>query len=252
MIRKAIILVAGMGTRLKPLTLSNHKCLTKVNGTPILFNAMENLRRAGVEETLLVVGYLADAIKDTVGENYNGMKISYAENPVYDQTNTSYSLFLGLQRLGGYDSLLLLEGDVFFEKLLMDRLLADSHDNATVLEGYRPDLDGSFAEIDHDGYVIDWTHKSMREEGYTLDDKYKTVNIHRFEKKFVDTYLYTALDRSCSEKQGREPIENVMRDIVRNNHRAVYGVMTEGCRWYEIDDLKDLAEAERIFKEGSK
>ena len=56
MIRKAIILVAGMGTRLKPLTLSNHKCLTKVNGTPILFNALENLRRAGVDETLLVVG----------------------------------------------------------------------------------------------------------------------------------------------------------------------------------------------------
>ena len=252
MIRKAIILVAGMGTRLKPLTLSNHKCLTKVNGTPILFNALENLRRAGVDETLLVVGYLADAIKDTVEENYNGMKISYVENPVYAQTNTSYSLLLGLQGLGGYDSLLLLEGDVYFEKPLMDRLLADPHDNATVLERYRPDLDGSFVETDRDGYVIDWTHKSMREEGYTLEDKYKTVNIHRFEKLLVDKHLYPALERSCSEKQGKEPIENVMRGIVRNNHRAVYGVLTDGCRWYEIDDLKDLAEAERIFEEGTK
>ena len=252
MTKKAIILAAGMGTRLKPLTLSNHKCLTKVNGTPILFNALENLRYAGADETLLVVGYLSDAIKETVGKEYNGMKISYAENPVYDRTNTSYSLLLGLQRLGGYDSLLLLEGDVFFEKALMDRLLADPHGNATVLEGYRPDLDGSFVETGRDGYVIDWTHKSMREEGYTLEDKCKTVNIHRFEKLFVETYLYSALMRSCSEKQGKEPIENVMRNIVRNNHSAVFGVMAEGCRWYEIDDQKDLEEAERIFKEGSK
>lgn len=250
MINKAIILAAGMGTRLKPLTLSNHKCLTKVNGTPILFNALENLRHAGVDETLLVVGYLSDAIKEAVGENYNGMKISYAENLVYDRTNTSYSLLLGLQNLGEYDSLLLLEGDVFFERSLMDRLLMDSHDNMTVLEGYRPDLDGSFAERDRDGYVIDWTHKSMREAGYTLENKYKTVNIHRFGKAFVETNLYPELERSCSEKQGKEPIENVMRSIVRNDNKAVYGLLTGICRWYEIDDLKDLAEAERIFKEA--
>lgn len=252
MTKKAIILVAGMGTRLKPLTLSNHKCLTKVNGTPILFNALDNLKNIGIEETLLVVGYLSNAIKETVGESYNGMKISYAENSLYAQTNTSYSLLLGLQNLGGYDTLLILEGDVFFEKSLIYRLLTDPRDNATVLERYRPDLDGSFVEKDHDGYVIDWTHKSMREEGYTLEDKYKTVNIHRFGKIFVDLHLYPALMQSCSEKQGKEPIENVMRDIVRNNHRAIYGVMTEGSRWYEIDDLKDLAEAERIFKEESK
>ena len=249
MIKKAIILAAGMGTRLKPLTLSNHKCLTKVNGTPILFNTLENLRHVGVDETLLVVGYLSDAIKETVGENYNGMKISYAENPAYAQTNTSYSLLIGLQELNGYDSLLILEGDVFFEKSLMDRLLADSHDNATVLEGYRQDLDGSFVETDQEGYVIDWTHKSMREEGYTLEDKYKTVNIHRFKKAFVEMSLYPALECSCSDKQGKDPIENVMRSIVRNDHKAVYGVIAEGCRWYEIDDLGDLEKAETIFKE---
>ena len=41
--REAIVLVAGMGTRLKPLTLKNHKCLTEVNGVPILENALSIL-----------------------------------------------------------------------------------------------------------------------------------------------------------------------------------------------------------------
>lgn len=250
--RKAILLVAGMGTRLKPLTLCNHKCLTKVNGTPIIFNALENLQLSGVDETLLVVGYLGDAVKKAVGNDYKGMKVSYVKNAAYARTNTSASLLLGLQTIGGYDSLLILEGDVFFEKKLMDRLLADTHSNVTLLERYRSDLDGSFVERDLEGYVVDWTHKSMREAGYTLEDKYKTVNVHRFGKAFVETDLYPALVSSCSEKQGKEPIENIMRNIVRNDHKAVYGLLTGGCRWYEIDDLKDLAEAERIFKGESK
>lgn len=247
--RKAIILVAGMGTRLKPLTLSCHKCLTKVNGVPILFNTLESLCRAGVAETVLVVGYMAKTLKDAVGSDYGGMKITYAENTDYARTNTSYSLLLGLQAVNGYDSLLVLEGDVLFEHSLMNLLLAEPHRNVTMLEQYRPDLDGSFVQMDEDGYVVDWTHKSMREPGYTLEDKYKTVNIHRFEKVFVEKVLLPFLLKSCDEVQGKEPFETIMRGIVRKDHRAVYGILAKGYKWYEIDDQNDLAAAESVFKE---
>jgi choline kinase len=56
--RKAIILVAGMGTRLKPRTDNTHKCLTEVNGCKILVNALTQLKNNSVDETILVVGYL--------------------------------------------------------------------------------------------------------------------------------------------------------------------------------------------------
>lgn len=248
MTAKAIILVAGMGTRLQPRTLTTHKCLTKVNGTPILYNALDNLNDIGVSETVLVIGYLGDEIKKEIGSKYKEMKITYAVNDIYADTNTSYSLKIGLDTIDDYDVLYLLEGDVFFDNTLIRRLMDDEHENATMLEPYDPRLDGTFVKISDDGYVSDWTHKSMREEGYTLEDKYKTINIHRFSRRFVDDILLPDVNGMCEETKGKSPLENVMRKIVRSDSRAVYGLTSGEGLWFEIDDENDLKIAEEIFK----
>lgn len=246
--RKAVILAAGMGTRLKPLTLTTHKCMTRVNGVPILTRALECLRAADCREAALVVGYLADQIREEVGTSRAGLRLRYVENPVYAETNTSYSLQLGLEAAGDFDSLLVLEGDVFFEEALLRRLVRDPHDNATLLETYHPPLDGTFAERDEEsGYVRDWTHKSAREAGYTLEDKYKTINIHKFGRRFTEETLLPEARRVCEESAGREPLETVMRRIVRRDGRAVYGLASGGLKWAEIDDTRDLALAEALF-----
>lgn len=250
MIKDAIILVAGKGTRLKPLTLHTHKCLTKVNGKEILFNALDKLAGNGIRHVTLVVGYLGDTIRAEVGSDHKGMSISYVENDIFDITNTSYSLLLGLKDQGEYDELFVLEGDVFFSDEIFRRLTEDSHVNATLLEPYRPDLDGTFVELNDEGFVADWTHKSMREAGYEVESKYKTINLHKFSKEFVDKVLFPDVEEICREKEGKEPLENVMRKIVREDHDAVYGVLSGGMKWYEIDDIDDLHRAESIFTEN--
>ena len=247
--RKAVILVAGMGTRLKPLTLENHKCLTKVNGSEILINALDNLQQTGISQVVLVVGYLADKIRSTIGDKYKDIAVSYVENTLFEKTNTSYSLQLGIGKVEDYDELFVLEGDVFFSKRLFDRLTYDEHSSATLLEIYRSDLDGTFVELNSEGFVIDWTHKSMREEGYTLEDKYKTINIHKFDKRFVEKVLIPCTNAICAEGQGKQPMENILRQIVRLNNRAVFGVLSGGEKWFEIDDQNDLKIAEKIFSE---
>ena len=246
--KKAIILVAGKGTRLQPRTLSTHKCLTEVNGTPILKNALTILDREGIEEVVLVVGYLAGQIKETMGESFSGMKLTYVTNDIYDKTNTSASLLMGVQAVKDFDELYILEGDVFFSPAVFDRLKNEEAADATVLEPYNTKLDGTFASIDESEYVTDWCHKSMRPEGYTLEDKFKTVNIHKFGSAFTEGILKPALEKSVSEKAGRDPLENVMMGIVRKDPRAVKGVVLRGEKWFEIDDSTDLAEAERIFR----
>lgn len=247
--KKAIILVAGMGTRLKPLTLSNHKCLTKVNEKPILHNALECLKMTGVSEVLLVVGYLADRIRDDIGDDFNGLKVRYAENSSYSATNTSYSLKIGLENVSGYDTLFVLEGDVFFSLDLLKRIDEADVTNATLLEEYNPNLDGTFAEVNDDGYVIDWIHKSMRGNGFTIEDKYKTINIHRFDREFIVNALMPYIQESCDAEKGKEPLEYVMQRIVHDFPKAVYGLDSAGLKWFEIDDKKDLMIAEKIFGE---
>lgn len=246
--KKAIILVAGMGSRLKPRTLTTHKCLTKVNGTPILINALSLLNKSGVKKTVLVVGYLGEEIKKEIGTNYNGMEIGYTENEIYADTNTSYSLKKGLEAVDSYDTLYILEGDVFFDEGLINRLDRDDHENITMVEAYEPRLDGTFVELSDDGFVVDWTHKSMREEGYCLEDKYKTINIHKFTDKFIREILYPCVDQMCSETQGKAPLENVMRTIVRERKSSIYGLDADGQRWFEIDDENELKIAEKMFR----
>ena len=110
--REAIILVAGMGTRLRPLTDTNHKCLTEVNGVPILLNALKVLNNNKFSRVILVVGYLREQIKEVIGDAYQNMKIEYAVNSIYSKTNTSYSLELGLEKITGENEVYIFEGDV--------------------------------------------------------------------------------------------------------------------------------------------
>ncbi len=245
--RKAMILVAGMGTRLKPLTLQNHKCLTEVNGVPILENALMHLSMEGISQVVLVVGYLKEQIRDRIGSHFADISVIYAENTIYDQTNTVYSLKKGLEVLTDCDELLLLEGDVFFRREILDDLIAMEASNATVLEPYNDLLDGTFAELDAQGCVVDWMHKSMRPEDYDVSDKYKTVNIHKFSSAFIKDYLCPAMEEIEKERGIKQPLENVMQILVRKNPRLIKGLVLNGQKWFEIDDQHDLEIAEKIF-----
>lgn len=246
-IKKAIILVAGMGTRLKPLTLVNHKCLTEVNKTPILVNTLKILSECGFEQVVIVVGYLKHLIYERIGNKFDDMEITYAENDIYDKTNTSWSLKLGLEKTINYNELYIIEGDVFFEKKLMEDLILYKEKNVTVLEHYNPDLDGTFAEIGENNFVIDWTHKTHRKPGYIVENKYKTVNIHKFSLEFINSILNNYLNKNIDLYNGKEPFENVMEIIVHNNPDMIKGMVLDGQKWFEIDNQDDLKKAEIIF-----
>jgi histidinol-phosphate/aromatic aminotransferase/cobyric acid decarboxylase-like protein/choline kinase len=244
---KSIILVAGMGTRLKPLTNEVPKCLTEVNGKPILINMLENLEKVGVEETILVIGHLGEKIMNQIGNSFGKMKISYVRNDIYDKTSTSYSLWLALKNLAIENYLLVLEGDVFFEQKLLKDFLNYGALNSTIVQKYNPDLDGSFVDI-RQGKVIDWIHKSRREQGFKIEDKFKTVNIHRFNKDFLENFLKPNLQKSINQTNGTDPIEYVMQDIVKEKKAEIYSFEANDLKWFEIDDLNELKIAEDIFK----
>tara|TARA_Y100000310_G_scaffold341988_1_gene443218 strand:- start:922 stop:1674 length:753 start_codon:yes stop_codon:yes gene_type:complete len=245
---KAIILVAGIGTRLKPLTDTVPKCLTEVNGKSILFNMLEQLNSVGVEETILVIGYLGNQIKERIGDKFGNMKITYLKNDIYNQTNTSYSLLVGLNDLEIDDNLLVLEGDVFFERSLLINFLNDGFLTSTVVQKYNPNLDGSFVELNGDK-VVDWIHKKTRPTDFTIEDKFKTVNIHKFDNLFLKNVLKPVLNRHVEEKKGTEPIEFVMQDIVKEKHGKIHAFETGTLKWFEIDNIAELRIAEEMFKE---
>ena len=237
----AILLAAGMGTRLASRTRSLPKPLVPVNGVPIAKNAVARLAAAGVSRTTVVLGHCGDQIKTALGDVVGGMRIRYHVNEQYESTGTARSLWLGLQEVDA--DVLVLEGDVFFERNVLEHFLGEPYTDATLVERWHEALDGSVVELGRDDFVARWVHKSQRAPGFSLDGTYKTVNLHRFGGRFVRELLRPALSDVASARD--EPLEMAFARIVAQRAR-IRAVPVQG-RWVEIDDEHDLRHAEALF-----
>ena len=118
---KALILAAGFGKRLQPITNTIPKSMVEVNGTPLLVNALNNLTALGITEIGIVVGHMADYIKDHIGTESKGARISYYENPRYLETNNIVSLYKAVDFCD--DDMLMLECDIYYHKEMLEALL---------------------------------------------------------------------------------------------------------------------------------
>jgi L-glutamine-phosphate cytidylyltransferase len=87
---KAILLAAGMGTRLRPLTLTTPKSLVEVNGKPMLERQVEYLQEIGVDDIYVVTGYLKEKFA-YLKEKYG---VTLIHNDKYDQYNNLYTMYL--------------------------------------------------------------------------------------------------------------------------------------------------------------
>ncbi len=117
MIKEAIILAGGFGTRLRPLVSDVPKPLAPVNGKPFLHYLFVYLQRYGIEKAVLSVGYMAEKIEAHFGKNYLGIAISYAyEN---EPMGTGGGIRLGMEQCSGAH-VLALNGDTLFDVPLDD------------------------------------------------------------------------------------------------------------------------------------
>lgn len=111
MIKEAIILAGGFGTRLRPVISDLPKPLAPVNGKPFLHYVLAYLANYGIEKAVLSVGYMADKIEAHFGENYLGMKIEYAYER--EPLGTGGGIRLGMEKCTGAH-VLALNGDTLF------------------------------------------------------------------------------------------------------------------------------------------
>lgn len=105
----ALILAAGMGTRMRPLTDDRPKCLVSVLGVPIVERQIRLLKEAGIDDIVLLSGYRADRLDYLKGK----FGVEIIPNPRYETVNNISSMFVALDRFG--DSFVL-EGDVYMSE----------------------------------------------------------------------------------------------------------------------------------------
>ena len=130
---QAVVLAAGKGTRLRPLTDDKPKVLVEVNGTPLIEDVFDNLINAGASELIVVVGYKAELIIDRYGDDYRDIPITYTHQR--EQLGLAHAILQAEPHVDG-DFMLMLGDNVFRGNLndVTNRQQEDRADAAFLVE----------------------------------------------------------------------------------------------------------------------
>ena len=242
---QALILAAGMGKRLGEYTRKNTKCMVEVNGTRLIDRMIKQLAPLGLDRLVMVVGYHGHELMEYLGNERYGLRIEYVENPVYDRTNNIYSLALAKEWLRADDTILL-ESDLIFDDTMLSLLLDNPQPNLALVAKYESWMDGTMVRIDEDLNIVNFVPKAAFRYEET-SDYYKTVNIYKFSREFLNDKYIPFLDAYMKALGNNEYYENVLRIITFLGGGDLKALPVGNVKWYEIDDKQDLDIAEAIF-----
>ncbi len=241
---KALILAAGFGKRLQPITNTIPKPMVPVNNTPLLVNALNHLTAIGIKDIGIVVGHMAEYIKEYIGDEWNGAKITYYENKRYLKTNNVVSLYQAIDFCD--DDMLMLESDIYYHRQMLERLIAGEGECSILVSPFNPEtMDGSVIRVDGDR-AIELILGKWQEASFDYIKTKKTVNMYRFTKGFVSKYM--PLIKWYVENMGEQSYyEKVLGSLIYLRECDIRIVEVPEDMWCEIDDAVDLERARRRF-----
>ena len=226
---RAIILAAGLGTRLRPMTDNTPKALIKVKDKPLVEYQIEYLKEKGIDEIIVVVGYLHEQF-DYLKEKY-GVKLVF--NDKYAEYNNFYSLYLVKDYLA--DSYVIDADNYLFKNMFRSDI-----NRSTYFSVYREDCENEWFLIYGDDYkvkdIIVDSKAGRILSGVSFWDKETVEKINKFidfaydSNEFMDLYW-----------------DNMVKDNI--SELDVYVEELEANSIYEIDSVKDYNKLEKILRE---
>lgn len=226
---RAIILAAGLGTRLRPMTDNTPKALIKVKNKPLVEYQIEYLKEKGIDEIIVVVGYLHEQF-DYLKEKY-GVKLVF--NDKYAEYNNFYSLYLVKDYLA--DSYVIDADNYLFKNMFRSDI-----NRSTYFSVYREDCENEWFLIYGDDYkvkdIIVDSKAGRILSGVSFWDKETAEKINKFidfaydSNEFMDLYW-----------------DNMVKDNI--SELDVYVEELEANSIYEIDSVKDYNKLEKILRE---
>ncbi|MEO6837618.1 MAG: phosphocholine cytidylyltransferase family protein [Ginsengibacter sp.] len=237
---KAVILAAGIASRLRPLTNDTPKCLLKVCEKSILELAIDNIIANDINDVIIVTGYLEEKIRNFVSNKYPGLNLTYIYNEVYDATNNIYSLWLTKENLSG-DEMLLMDSDIIFDKEIINKLLASEYESCLALKKHDVQDEEIKVKVDESGRVLE-----IGKEVKLQDAIGESIGIEKFGVETLKD-LFTIIDRKVVlEKNVNQFYEAAFQELA-DKGANIYTVDTTDYICMEIDTAGDLEAARLIL-----
>ena len=236
---RAIILAAGQGRRLLPLTADRPKCLLEVAGKSLLEWQVDCLLDAGIAEVMVVTGFRAEAVDAVVTRRYSGRGVAALFNPFFEVADNLASCWLARGAMSS--DFILLNGDTLFEPAVLDRLLRSPPAPITLTVDRKDVYDDDDMKVQLDGMQVRHVSKTLPHDQIQAE----------------------SIGMLCFRGEGPELFRGALESAIRHptslrlwylsmidalaGRDCVQACAITGLRWAEIDFPADLDRAGALF-----
>jgi choline kinase len=237
---KAVILSAGQGKRLLPLTADNPKCLVKVDGRSLIEWQINELARCGIDRVSIVVGYRADRVKQLLHRRYDSKRIITVYNPTYSWADNLFSCWAARAEMN--EDFVLLNGDTLFEAAVLNHLLETPDRPVTVGTHKKRHYDADDMKVTLDGDRLIHIGKDLSIDN--VDGESIGMILFRGEGP---ASFNLAVENALRDPLAREKwYLSVIDELAQLMPVWTYPVM--GLQWCEVDFPVDLKHAQRVVR----
>jgi len=234
----AVILDAGEGKRLRPLTSLKPKCLLKLNGVTILEHQLINLIECEIRNVVIVVGYRTGQIFEGIKNKDLDLEIEFIQNPIYHKTNTVYSLWLAREHIE--NDFIYLNGDVVFHKEVLERLLKSHYDTCIAVE--RKHVSEEEVKV----RLVSNLVKAIGKDVELSEAHGEFIGIAKFSNRFNRLFI-DKLNEVVEERRVDEFFEVALDRTLKSYD--VHAVDVSDLPCIEVDTYEDLSIAKKFYSE---
>ena len=239
---KAIILAAGIGSRISPLTNNYPKSLLKIYDKTILEMMISHIQDCHINDIVFVTGYLEEQIKEYVNINFPDLKAYFVTNEKYAETNTGFSLLLAKDFVENSD-FIKFDADVVFDKEILKKLIECPYENALCIDK-NIHLDAEEIKV-----IIDDKNKILK-ASKTVDPQKaigESIGIEKIGKNTAKL-LFQELEEVMKDKKNHQEYYEVAYERLIEKGESFHALDITGLVWVEIDTKEDFELAKNIQK----
>jgi L-glutamine-phosphate cytidylyltransferase len=239
-IKTAVILAAGMGNRLRPITDSIPKCMVEIGGKPLLAHTLDALEANGFIRVIIVTGYKKCQIEEFLNHYPTSLEVDTIHNDLFDVTNNIYSLWLASKEIE--EGFTLIESDILLEPAILGEF---TKPDKIALDLFSKEKHhGTTATVDTD-LILEKLYINQSAPVYRT--VYKTVNIYSFSPNTWHL-IRDEISRIVDRNEVNGFYEVAIQNLIEKKSISLELVDFSTIWWDEIDTIEDLGRVNNSLK----
>ena len=240
---KAIILSAGHGSRLLPLTENCPKCLLPVGNTTILGHQLDALEAGGITETIVVAGFMVGLVEAEIAKHNGTMRVTPFFNPFFQVADNLASCWMVREHMN--EDFLLINGDTLFEAALLHDVLSSPAQPIQVTIDHKRSYDSDDMKVTLDGRRLLAIGKSLPVSEVDAE----SIGFLRFMGQGPELFR-TKLEQMMRTQEGVCAWFLKAIDVLADSTGQVGTLSVDGRRWMEVDTIEDFHSINENFPQG--